>query len=229
MNPYSSYSNSGPLRRPLGGTINSNSLGSKISESQVSPDGMPCKFELLMEFFSVFLFTFILYFCVFYFIPYDDYIDKILDLFETTKEKFEKFLYKLIPKPVKKAASKLFPKSVVKFFKEQLPKLLRKKRDELTTPLKKKLKKIKDDADKKINKQRKDAKKKKDIFSKVFTYLNVKYLKAKLKITEMWEEFKDKYIPALIIAFIYYTVWFIIFIIIPPVLKYLINIALKFK
>ena len=55
MNPYSSYSNSGP--RPLGGPINSNSLGSKISESQVSPDGMPCKFELLMEFFCYFLFT----------------------------------------------------------------------------------------------------------------------------------------------------------------------------
>ena len=35
--------------------------GNKISASQMLSGGMPCKFELLMEFFCSFFFTFIIY------------------------------------------------------------------------------------------------------------------------------------------------------------------------
>ena len=45
----------------------------------------------------------------------------------------------LTPKPVKRAASRLFPKFIVKYFKETLPNLLSKKREKATTSLKKKL------------------------------------------------------------------------------------------
>ena len=202
---------------------------SKISASQIITGGMPCKFELVMEFFSTFIFTFIIYFCVFYFIPYDEIVEEILDFIETTTKKFVDFLYTLIPKPVKKAASRLFPKFIVKFFKETLPNLLNKKKEEATTSLKKKLQKIKDDVDKKINNQRKKAKNNKNFLSELSLYLNEKYSLTKAKIITLWEKFKDKIVPAIVISFIYYIIWVIFFKLIPTILKYLINVAQKFK
>jgi len=202
---------------------------SKISASQMITGGMPCKFELVMEFFSTFLFTFIIYFCVFYFIPYDEIVEKIVDFIDTTTKKFVEFLYTLIPKPVKKAASRLFPKFIVKYFKETLPNLLNKKKEEATTSLKKKLQKIKDDVDKKINNQRKKAKNNKNFLSELSLYLNEKYSLTKAKIITLWEKFKDKIVPAIVISFIYYVIWVIFFKLIPTVLKYLINVAQKFK
>jgi hypothetical protein len=144
-------------------------------------------------------------------------------------KKFTDFLYSLVPKSVKKAFSKLFPKSIVKIFKETLPNLISKKKDEITTPLKEKLQKIKDDADKKINKERKKLKKNKDFFSELSLYWNEKYLITKSKVKEIWEKFKDKIIPALVISFIYYIIWLIFLKLIPTVLKYLINVAQQFK
>jgi hypothetical protein len=208
-----------------------NGVNNKLSAASqmLSGGGMPCKFELLMEFFSTFLFTFIIYFCVFAFIPYEGLIAKILEFIRKIMTKFTDFLYKLIPKPVKKAFSRLFPKSVVKFFKETLPNLISKKKDEIQTPLKEKLQKIKDDVDKKINKQRKKSKKNKNFLSELSAYYEEQYLIAKSKISSIWEKFKDKIIPALIISFIYYVIWYIFFKVIPIILKYLINIALQFK
>lgn len=203
--------------------------GSKISASQILSGGMPCKFELLMEFFCSFFFTFIIYFLVFAFVPYDGLITKILEFIRDTTKKFMDFLYTLIPKPVKKAASRLFPKFVVKFFKETLPKLLSKKSEELTTPLKKKLKKIKDDIDKKINGEKKKLGKNKDFISEMTLYYNEQYLIIKGKLTALWEKFKDKIVPALIMSFIYYIIWFTFFKLIPTILKYLINVAQQFK
>ena len=150
--------------------------GNKITASKILSGGMPCKFELLMEFFCYFLFTFIIYFCVFYFVPYDDLIEKILEFIRDVTKKFTDFLYTLIPESVKKRASKLFPKFVVKFFKETLPKLLIKKKEEIMTPLKEKLQKIKDDTEKKLNSVNKKLNKNKNFLSEITLYFNEKYL-----------------------------------------------------
>ena len=211
-------------------TVNEGGLGgSKISASQMLSGGMPCKFELLMEFFCCFFFTFIIYFIVFAFVPYDGFITKILEFIRDVTKKFTDFLYTLIPEPVKKAASRLFPKFIVKFFKETLPKLLSKKSEELTTPLKKKLQKIKDDIDKKINSEKKKLGKNKDFISEMTLYYNEQYLLIMGKLTALWEKFKDKIVPALIMSFIYYVIWFTFFKLIPTILKYLINVAQQFK
>ena len=60
------------LSRPFGGINNAaaapassdpaSSGGGKMSASKILSGGMPCKFELTMEFFCTFLFTFIIYF-----------------------------------------------------------------------------------------------------------------------------------------------------------------------
>jgi len=211
-------------------SIKSEGLGGiKLSASKMLSGGMPCKFELLMEFFCSFLFTFIIYFCVFAFVPYDGIITKILEFIRDVTKKFTDFLYSLIPESVKKRASKLFPKFIVKFFKETLPNLLIKKKDEIMTPLKKKLQKLKDDTEKKLMSEKKKHTNNKDFLSQTTLYFNEKYLLIKEKLTVLWEKFKDKIIPALVISFIYYIIWLIFLKLIPTVLKYLINVAQQFK
>ena len=230
--PANFYSSGTPYKTSMGGMppVNEGGLGgSKISASQMLSGGMPCKFELLMEFFCSFFFTFIIYFIVFAFVPYDGFITKILEFIRDVTKKFTDFLYTLIPEPVKKAASRLFPKFIVKFFKETLPKLLSKKSEELTTPLKKKLQKIKDDIDKKINGEKKKLGKNKDFISEMTLYYNEQYLLITGKLTALWEKFKDKIVPALIMSFIYYVIWFTFLKLIPTILKYLINVAQQFK
>ena len=230
-----------PLGGSIGGLINNsmsgstgglnigNDGGSKLSVSKMLSGGMPCKFELLMEFFCSFLFTFIIYFCVFAFVPYDGIITKILEFIRDVTKKFTDFLYSLIPDSVKKRASKLFPSFIVKFFKETLPKMLKAKQEELTTPLKEKLEKIKKDTEEKLNNKNKNGKKNDSFLSKTKSYFDETFLKLKAKLSEIWEKFKDKFIPALVISFVYYIIWFIIFKVIPPILKYLISIAQQFK
>jgi hypothetical protein len=191
--------------------------------------GMPCKFQLVMEFFCSFLFTFIIYFCVFAFFPYDGIIKKILEFVQDTTKKFMDFINGLIPKSVKKNSSKLFPSFIEKFFKETLPKMLKAKQEELTTPLKKKLEQIKKDTDEKLKKENKKSGNSNNIFSKIELFFKETFLKIKAKLSEMWEKFKDKIIPALIISFVYYIIWLIFFKVIPLILKYLISVAQQFK
>jgi hypothetical protein len=191
--------------------------------------GMPCKFQLIMEFFCSFLFTFIIYFCVFAFFPYDGIIKKILEFIQDTTKKFMDFLNNLVPKSVKKNASKIFPKFIVKFIKETLPKMLKEKKEELTTPLKKKLEQIKKDTEEKLNIENKKLNKNDNFLSRTNLYFNEIWLKIKAKLSEIWEKFKDKIIPALIISFVYYIIWLIFFKVIPTILKYLISVAQQFK
>jgi hypothetical protein len=191
--------------------------------------GMPCKFQLVMEFVCSFLFTFIIYFCVFAFFPYDGIIKKILEFIEDTTKKFMDFLNNLVPSSVKKNASKIFPSFIVKFFKETLPKMLKAKTKELTTPLKEKLEQIKKDTEKKLMSENNKLNNNNNFISQTNLYLNEKYVNTKAKLSEMWEKFKDKIIPALIISFVYYIIWLIFFKIIPVILKYLISVAQQFK
>lgn len=191
--------------------------------------GMPCKFQLVMEFVCSFLFTFIIYFCVFAFFPYDGIIKKILEFIQNTIKKFMDFLNSLIPNSVKKNTSKLFPKFIEKFIKETLPKMLKEKKEELTTPLKKKLEQIKKDTEEKLNIENKKLNKNDNFLSRTNLYFNETWLKIKAKLSEIWEKFKDKIIPALIISFVYYIIWLIFFKVIPTILKYLISVAQQFK
>ena len=69
----------------------------------------------------------------------------------------------------------------------------------------------------------------KDFISKTNLYLNEQYLKIKEKILTLWEKFKDKILPAIIISVIYYVIWLVFFKLIPTILKYLINVAQQFK
>jgi hypothetical protein len=228
MNSYSVGGNT-----TLGGIINNgianNSGSNNISMSNMVSSGMPCKFQLLMEFFCSFLFTFIIYFCVFAFFPYDGIIKKILEFIQETTKKFMDFLYKLVPSPVKKNASKIFPSFVVKFFKETLPKMLKEKKEEITTPLKKKLEQIKKETQSKIDGENKKNRDNGGVLSDTKMYFNEKFVNTKATFSEIWEKFKDKIIPALIISFIYYIIWLIFFKLIPIILKYLINVAQQFK
>jgi hypothetical protein len=228
MNSYSVGGNT-----TLGGIINNgianNSGSNNISMSNMVSSGMPCKFQLLMEFFCSFLFTFIIYFCVFAFFPYDGIIKKILEFIQETTKKFMDFLYKLVPSPVKKNASKIFPSFVVKFFKETLPKMLKEKKEEITTPLKKKLEQIKKETQSKIDGENKKNRDNGGLLSDTKMYFNEKFVNTKATFSEIWEKFKDKIIPALIISFIYYIIWLIFFKLIPIILKYLINVAQQFK
>jgi hypothetical protein len=106
---------------------------------------------------------------------------------------------------------------------------VKEKKKEVTTTLKKKLEKIKKDTQEKLNIENKKLNKNKNFLSKINLYLNEKYIIIKSKLSEMWEKFKDKIIPALVISFVYYVIWFIFFKVIPPILKYLISIAQQFK
>jgi len=166
---------------------------------------------------------------VFAFFPYDGIIKKILEFIQETTKKFMDFLYKLVPSPVKKNASKIFPSFVVKFFKETLPKMLKEKKEEITTPLKKKLEQIKKETQSKIDGENKKNRDNGGVLSDTKMYFNEKFVNTKATFSEIWEKFKDKIIPALIISFIYYIIWLIFFKLIPIILKYLINVAQQFK
>lgn len=230
MDAYSSTANASKLGK-IGSMFNLPVPGGQdvAGVSGAVPGGMPCKFQLIMEFFCSFLFTFIIYFCVFAFFPYDGIIKKILEFIQSTTKKFMDFLNNLVPKSVKKNSSKLFPKFIEKFFKETLPKMLKEKKEELTTPLKEKLEQIKKDTEEKLNKENKKLNKNDNFLSRTNLYFNETFLKIKAKLSEIWEKFKDKIIPALIISFVYFIIWLIFFKVIPLILKYLISVAQQFK
>lgn len=230
MDPYSSTPNTSRFSK-IGSMFNLPVAGGQniAGVSGAVPGGMPCKFQLIMEFFCSFLFTFIIYFCVFAFFPYDGIIKKILEFIQNTTKKFMDFLNSLVPKSVKKNSSKLFPSFIEKFFKETLPKMLKAKKEELTTPLKEKLEQIKKDTDEKLKKENKKSGNSNNIFSKIELFFKETWLKIKAKLSEIWEKFKDKFIPALIISFVYFIIWLIFFKLIPTILKYLLSVAQQFK
>jgi hypothetical protein len=53
--------------------------------------------------------------------------------------------------------------------------------------------------------------------------------KVKTQVMAITEKFKHNIIPAIFISIIYYIVWYVIFKIIPGILKYGINMAMSFK
>jgi hypothetical protein len=59
--------------------------------------------------------------------------------------------------------------------------------------------------------------------------IDKQYINIKAKLISAWETFKDKIIPAVIISFIYYFIWFIFFKIIPAIFKYMFAVLQQFK
>ena len=200
-----------------------------MTASKILSGGIPCKFELPMEFFCKLLFTFIIYFCVFAFIPYNGIVSKIVGYITKITNDFMKFLKTLIPSPVKKAASKIFPSFIVKYFTESIPKMIEREKEKLMTPLEVKLKKIKDEKDKRLKTQQKTLESNDSYIAKMTVYYNKQYINIKAKLISAWETFKDKIIPAIIISFIYYFIWFIFFKIIPAIFKYMFAVLQQFK
>jgi hypothetical protein len=188
--------------------------------------GMPCEYELPMEFFTLFVVTFLIYFFVFGFIPYEDILNKIMNFIIPIPKKIYSWATGLIPDSIKNRASKSTPSFVSKFFNTTLPNMIEAEKRKLLTPLQVKLQKLKDVENKKLqDKQNASGNDPSSIQNKLNTY----YTNSKIQLLSMWETFRDKIIPAVIISFIYYVIWYIIFIIIPQILKYCINMAMKFK
>ena len=190
---------------------------------------MPCSFELKMEFICYFIFTFIIYFCVFYFIPYEDVVDKIFGYLKNIYDKFLNFIKKLIPDSFKKKVSSIFPTFIVTFFTKTIPKLLKAKIKETNKSLKEKLEKIKKETERKLKKHKKGQKDKKNFITKTQNYLYEQYVKITQNIKILWQKFKDKILPCIIISLIYFVIWLIFFRVIPTILKYLLAVATNFK
>jgi hypothetical protein len=201
-------------------------ISAMAGESGGGLSGMPCEYELPMEFFTIFVGTFIIYFIVFGFIPYEDIVNTIINFIMPIPKKIYAWATGLIPSSIKDRVAKSSPSFISKFFNTTLPNMIEAEKRKLLTPLQVKLQKLKDVENKKLqDKQNASGGDSSSIQNKLNTY----YTNAKIKLLSMWETFRDKIIPAIVISFIYYVIWYISFVIIPQILKYCINMAMQFK
>jgi hypothetical protein len=210
----------------LSGIGNISDIGGGSTGGGSMGGGMPCEYELPMEFFILFVGTFLIYFIVFGFIPYEDILNKIVNVIMPIPKKIYSWATGLIPSSIKNRASKSTPSFVSKFFNTTLPNMIEAEKRKLLTPLQVKLQKLKDVESKKLQ-DKKDASG--GDSSSLQNKLNTYYSNAKIKLLSMWETFRDKIIPAVIISLIYYVIWYLSFVIIPQILKYCINMAMQFK
>ena len=178
--------------------------------------GMPCQYELPMEFFTGFIFTFLIYFLVFGFVPYEDIVSTMTKyVIEFPQKMYNSFLGKM-PSSVKNSKSGSIGSTINKLLSETIPKMIEKEKNKLMTPLQKKLEVLK----KKENSQNKSGSP--NFFTEYMT-------KVKTQGMAIFEKFKHNIIPAIFISIIYYITWYVIFKIIPGILKYGINMAMSFK
>ena len=176
--------------------------------------GMPCSYELLMEFVIGFLFTFLVYFLVFGFVPYHDIVSTMTKfVIEFPEKMYNSFLGKM-PSSAKNAKSGSILSNINNFFSKTIPDMIKKEKEKMLTPLQKKLKNLKDKEHSKT--------KNSNPVSKYITDV-------KIKIMTIWEKLKHSIIPAIFVSLIYYVVWIIIFKFIPQIMKYGINMAMSFK
>lgn len=181
--------------------------------------GIPCEYQLPMEFFVLFLFTFLIYFLVFGFVPYRNIVSTMTHYIIGFPEKvYNKFLGH-VPSSIKNAKSGSVFSQANKFIHVTIPNMIQKEKTKLLTPLQKKLQKLKEKENKQLN----------DSNSGGANKLKTSVSKVKVKVLSAWETLKHKIIPAIFISIIYYVIWLIIFKIIPQVLKYGINMAMSFK
>ena len=188
-------------------------MGGKLGKmSSMMAGGIPCGYELPMEFFVGFLFTFLIYFLVFGFVPYHNIVSTMTKYIIGFPEKmYNKFLGTL-PSSVKNAQTGSIFSGIQKVFTKTIPDMIQKEKTKLLTPLQKKLQQLKD----KENSKSQNT-------GKVQNYIT----KTKIQIISIWETLRHKIIPAIFISIIYYVIWIIIFKIIPQIMKYGINMATK--
>ena len=99
-------------------------IGAMAGESGGGLSGMPCEYELPMEFFTLFVVTFLIYFIVFGFIPYEDILNTIMNFIMPIPKKIYSWATGLIPDSIKNRAAKSSPSFVSNFFNKTLPNMI---------------------------------------------------------------------------------------------------------
>lgn len=189
--------------------------GGKFSKmAGMMAGGIPCGYELPMEFVVGFLFTFLIYFLVFGFVPYQNIVSTMTKYIIGFPEKmYNSFLGKM-PSSVRNAKSGSIFSQFNTLITKTIPDMIKKEKDKMLTPLQKKLKILKDKE--KSNSQNSNP-------------INQYIVKVRIQVMMIWEKLIHNIIPAIFISIIYYVIWYIIFKIIPGVMKYGINMAMSFK
>jgi hypothetical protein len=91
--------------------------------------GMPCQYELPMEFFVGFVFTFLIYFLVFGFVPYEDIVSKMTKyVIEFPQKMYNSFLGKM-PSSVKNSKSGSIGSTINKLLSETIPNMIEKEKN----------------------------------------------------------------------------------------------------
>lgn len=196
---------------PAGGGAAGGKLGKMAG---MMAGGIPCEYELPMEFAVGFLFTFLIYFLVFGFVPYQNIVSTMTKYIIGFPEKMYNKILGKMPSSVKNAKSGSIFSQFNKLITKTIPDMITKEKNKLLTPLQKKLQTLKDKE--KSNSQNSNP-------------VNQYIVKVRIKVMMIWETLRHNIIPAIFVSIIYYVVWYIIFKIIPGVMKYGINMAMSFK
>ena len=176
--------------------------------------GIPCGYELPMEFAVGFLFTFLIYFLVFGFVPYQNIVSVMTKYIIGFPEKmYNTFLGKM-PSSVRNAKSGSIFSQFNKLITKTIPDMITKEKNKMLTPLQQKLQKLKD---------------KENSNSQNSNPVNQYIVKVRIQVMTIWQKLIHNIIPAIFVSIIYYIVWYIIFKIIPGVMKYGINMAMSLK
>lgn len=184
-----------------------------------SAGGFPCYYMLLMNYFTLFLSTFLIYFLVFGYLDYKGIISKIMDFLMKIPEKILGFLSSLVPAFIKNFFKK-FLSPIYNFFNKSIPAYLNKKKEDAKKPLDKRLEELKKKEDATLkNKNAKPL----FIFS---NWLNASISKVKMAGVSFWEKLKGVIFAGLILSLFYYVIWFLIMVVMVNVIKYLLNSAM---
>jgi hypothetical protein len=176
--------------------------------------GIPCGYELPMEFAVGFLFTFLIYFLVFGFVPYQNIVSTMTKYIIGFPEKMYNSFLGQMPSSLRNSKSGSIFSQFNTLITKTIPDMIKKEKDKMLTPLQKKLKILKD---------------KEKSVSQNSNPINQYIVKVRIQVMIIWQKLIHNIIPAIFISIIYYVIWYIIFKIIPGVMKYGINMAMSFK
>lgn len=176
--------------------------------------GIPCEYELPMEFAVGFLFTFLIYFLVFGFVPYQNIVSTMTKYIIGFPEKMYNKILGKMPSSVRNAKSGSIFSQFNTLITKTIPDMITKEKNKMLTPLQQKLQKLKD---------------KENSNSQNSNPVNQYIVKVRIQVMTIWQKLIHNIIPAIFVSIIYYVVWYIIFKIIPGVMKYGINMAMSLK
>jgi hypothetical protein len=189
--------------------------GGKLDKmANMMAGGIPCGYELPMEFAVGFLFTFLIYFLVFGFVPYQNIVSTMTKYIIGFPEKMYNKILGKMPSSVRNAKSGSIFSQFNKLITKTIPDMITKEKNKMLTPLQQKLQKLKD---------------KENSNSQNSNPVNQYIVKVRIQVMTIWQKLIHNIIPAIFVSIIYYVVWYIIFKIIPGVMKYGINMAMSLK